>query len=317
MRSPQATDGTVGPEMKSIDLLTNTIFSGKSDGQVTDLLSPPGSTLWLAGYGVTASSGSNVVADGVFARITFNTKDLFSGSWDFRLFDVGSDTGIGRDTNMVDIGLQPVLDRSVGFKLTIIPEPSSLLLALSGIGLAGAVYAVPSCSSFAIPVKLPGSDRTARRNADNDCRAAIDSIRAGQRLRHRNAYRVDGQWKKPRAPPCATGSARLARRWRRPTTASWPSARTPARATSGTSGRRCRARRRGRHSKPIWDKLTGEIDRDVALYWRTISTYPYPPARLEDAGSQARGQDPHLRRGHGQLLPEQRRVPGRSLPREH
>ena len=34
-------------------------------------------------------------------------------------------------------------------------------------------------------------------------------------------------------------------------------------------------------------------------------------------GREARGQDPHLRRRHGQLLPEQRRLPGRGVPEDH
>ena len=139
-----AAGGIQGPQMESIDLLNNTIFTANNTGQQTDLIASPGSTPWLAGYGVEVdgNNSASVVADGVFAWIKFNTKDLFSGTWDFRLIDVGAtDPGTGLDTNMVDDSFNSVLIESVGFKLTVVPEPSSLLLALSGLGLASAVYA--------------------------------------------------------------------------------------------------------------------------------------------------------------------------------
>lgn len=139
-----ATGGIKGPQMESIDLLHATIFSANNTDQQTDLIASPGSTPWLAGYGVAIdqSDPTDVIADGVFAWIKFNTKDLFSGTWDFRLFDVGAtDPGTGLDTDMVDDGINSVLTPADGFKITIVPEPSTLLLALSGLGLAGAVYA--------------------------------------------------------------------------------------------------------------------------------------------------------------------------------
>ena len=62
----------------------------------------------------------------------------------------------------------------------------------------------------------------------------------------RNAYYLDEPFKRTPAPRrFATGSGTSARPWRRPTTGSWPWARTRARAGSGTSGRR-RSRRRTR-----------------------------------------------------------------------
>jgi len=140
-----ADGGIKGPQMKSIDLLHNTIFSANNTGEQDDLFnSSGGSTPWLAGWGVeTTDPLPLVIADGVFAWILFDTKDIFSGTWDFRMFDVGSTepSELG-DTDMVDDNFASVLDESFGFKLTVVPEPSSLLLALSGLGLAGAVYAV-------------------------------------------------------------------------------------------------------------------------------------------------------------------------------
>ena len=73
------------------------------------------------------------------------------------------------------------------------------------------------------------------------------------------------------------------------------------------------------YPKRIWDKRTGVIDprRDAAPA-RELRPRLHPEARLvERPRQEARGQDPHLLRRHGQLLPEQRRVPGRGLPEGH
>ena len=48
---------------------------------------------------------------------------------------------------------------------------------------------------------------------------------------------------------------------------------------------------------------------------RELRPVPHPAARLGHARPEARGQDPHLRRRHGQLLPEQRRLPDGGVPR--
>ena len=51
---------------------------------------------------------------------------------------------------------------------------------------------------------------------------------------------------------------------------------------------------------------------------RALRPLAHPAARLEQGPrEEARGQAEHLRRRHGQLLPEQRRLPGRGLPAEH
>ena len=66
----------------------------------------------------------------------------------------------------------------------------------------------------------------------------------------------------------------------------------------------------------IWDKRTGVIDKAVAEYWRENYDLIAHPRRdwEKGLGQKLRGQAPHLRRRHGQLLPEQRRLPGRGLP---
>ena len=71
------------------------------------------------------------------------------------------------------------------------------------------------------------------------------------------------------------------------------------------------------YPKRIWDKQTGVIDQEVAKYWREhYDLCAHPRARLAEDRQEARGQDPHLCRRHGQLLPEQRRLPDGRLPQE-
>jgi hypothetical protein len=53
------------------------------------------------------------------------------------------------------------------------------------------------------------------------------------------------------------------------------------------------------YPKPIWDKLTGKIDRAVAGYWKENWDLSYPQARLEDPRPQGPRQAPHLRRRGG------------------
>ena len=61
----------------------------------------------------------------------------------------------------------------------------------------------------------------------------------------------------------------------------------------------------GRHRQDGGRALEGEL-----------RPRPHPAAGLEQGARQeARGQDPHLRRRHGQLLSEQRRLPRRGVPR--
>ena len=57
----------------------------------------------------------------------------------------------------------------------------------------------------------------------------------------------------------------------------------------------------------IWDKVTGEIDPDVASYWRDNFDLTHIVQRdWATLGAEAGGQAAHLRGRHGQLLPERR-----------
>ena len=70
------------------------------------------------------------------------------------------------------------------------------------------------------------------------------------------------------------------------------------------------------YPRPIWNKLTGEIDPEVAAHWRDNYDLSHILRRDWDHGARpaARRQVEHLRRRHGQLLPQQRGVPRRGLP---
>ena len=70
------------------------------------------------------------------------------------------------------------------------------------------------------------------------------------------------------------------------------------------------------YPKPIWDKRTGVIDKEVAAYWKeNYDLVRDHESRLDQgARTEARRQDPHLRRRSRQLLPEQRGLSRRGLP---
>ena len=71
------------------------------------------------------------------------------------------------------------------------------------------------------------------------------------------------------------------------------------------------------YPRPIWNKLTGQIDKEVAAYWREHFDLSHILQRdWATLGPKLRGQAADLRRRHGQLLPEQRRVRGREVPEE-
>ncbi len=74
------------------------------------------------------------------------------------------------------------------------------------------------------------------------------------------------------------------------------------------------------YPKPIWNKRTGAIDRDVAgVLAGPLRPHPHPPARLEDPGPEAARQAPRVRGHHGLVLPERRRPPhaaGHRQPQE-
>ena len=71
------------------------------------------------------------------------------------------------------------------------------------------------------------------------------------------------------------------------------------------------------YPRRLYDRLTGEIDPAVAEHWKKYDLGLILREQLADAGPQARRQDPPLLRRHGQLLPQQRGLPRRGVPRIH
>jgi len=72
-------------------------------------------------------------------------------------------------------------------------------------------------------------------------------------------------------------------------------------AASGTSGRRSTRQSGRRLSKPIFDKRTGVIDRDVAGYWRDRYDLSYILRATGRNSGRSCAEAPHLRGRHGQL----------------
>jgi hypothetical protein len=65
----------------------------------------------------------------------------------------------------------------------------------------------------------------------------------------------------------------------------------------------------------LWDRRSGDRQEGRRALARELRPLAHPAPRLgEGPGPEARRQAQPLRRGHGQLLPEQRRVPGRGVP---
>ena len=71
------------------------------------------------------------------------------------------------------------------------------------------------------------------------------------------------------------------------------------------------------YPRRIWDRETGEIDPVTAAYWREHYDLAHILRRdWATLGPKLRGKAAHLRRRHGQLLPQQRRLRRRGVPEE-
>jgi hypothetical protein len=142
----QVGQGSSGPKISNVDLLSG-IFDGNNVGQDSLDLDLPDGMLpdYVVGFTTQQEDISRVVlANGILARVQFNTIGMFASpeSWDFLLTGVAAGaTGAGRNTALFDDGQQEISLTITNGSLRIVPEPSSLLLALSGLGLASAVYA--------------------------------------------------------------------------------------------------------------------------------------------------------------------------------
>ncbi|MBX2851211.1 MAG: PEP-CTERM sorting domain-containing protein [Phycisphaeraceae bacterium] len=114
-------DGSSGPTITSVDLLTGTLFDGNNFGQ--NSLGPVSSRQAAEG---TLTSAGTVNADGLLARVVFDTTGITDGT-----FDLNLDTSIGTTSFLDTVGGNIATNLTSG-TLNIVPEPTSL--ALLGIG---------------------------------------------------------------------------------------------------------------------------------------------------------------------------------------
>ena len=65
---------------------------------------------------------------------------------------------------------------------------------------------------------------------------------------------------------------------------------------------------------PLWDPITGAIDRKAVAHWKTLRPASAARGKLDRARPQAQGEAPHLGRRSRRFLPQQRRPQARRLP---
>ena len=128
----QVNDGTSGPTIQSIDVLSGTIFDGNNTGESSGALGGNASLPYWNGYATTTTSNGTVSADGLLATVMIDTTGLTAGMWSL---DVDFDYGTSRYTSDFTSFVPATL---VNGSINIVPEPGSLLLLLSAaIGLTG------------------------------------------------------------------------------------------------------------------------------------------------------------------------------------
>lgn len=116
---------TVGPSVADIDILTGTIFDGNHTGFV-DPEAVAGVDFPLVEIRTTTTNMDTVAADGLLATLWIDTTDIHSGVFPLILGDQ-----LNMATNFA--GLPATITDGT---ITIVPEPSSLVLALLGVIVA-------------------------------------------------------------------------------------------------------------------------------------------------------------------------------------
>lgn len=116
----QIADGSNGPILEHVDILGESIFSSNNLGVYPGSYVQPG----LAYLGTMTESGY-VLGNGLLATLTIDTTGLYEGQYDLLLMNT-----IEGSTNFADI--IPVITNG---RLIVVPEPCSLLVVASGIGV--------------------------------------------------------------------------------------------------------------------------------------------------------------------------------------
>lgn len=116
------------PVIESVDLLTGTMFQTNNFGGQDDSLAEP--------YHITSSvmALSEAACDGLIATVTLDTTGLTAGSWTLALGHTGGGPTelYGLDQNFLPVLLGTTLTDGT---ITIVPEPLSLGLLGSGMGM--------------------------------------------------------------------------------------------------------------------------------------------------------------------------------------
>lgn len=129
----QVGDGTAGPLIQSIDLLTGTIFASNNTGQSSAKI---GGSLPYWNYGKTVfttiddNGQTTVGANGLLATVKIDTTGLSAGTWTLK-----ADFEYGGDSYTSDFAGTPAT--IVNGSIHIVPEPGTLALLV--VGLAGLV----------------------------------------------------------------------------------------------------------------------------------------------------------------------------------
>ncbi len=128
--------GTLGPAISYADILTDTIFGAlPNDGDKGWSLDNPGlyPQLWQSTV-ITedpidpSQPGPEAELNGLIATVTIDTTGFESGTWDF----IASQTVVEEWTEFYTQPMQPVPLTVIDGTITIVPEPSTILLLLTG-----------------------------------------------------------------------------------------------------------------------------------------------------------------------------------------
>lgn len=150
-------DGTAGPALTAVDLLSGTPLAAPDNfgGQFPD----SGNTSWKQFWSVASTTATLPAGDSLLVTLTFDTTGLSDGAWALSLFGTG-------------MPATQLLDRSGGEfavalqngTLTVVPEPGALAgaagAALLAFGLARLIPAPARRGAACAPARARGRRRS-------------------------------------------------------------------------------------------------------------------------------------------------------------
>jgi hypothetical protein len=129
----QVGDGTVGPPVTGIDLITGTPFAALASTQQPNGPQPPNqhAAFWNVTTPGSPPATISVSPGKWVGTVTFNTTGFTSGSWPLHL-----DATANGPTTYLDSNGDPISTLITDGTLTIVPEPSAYA-ALAGVACLG------------------------------------------------------------------------------------------------------------------------------------------------------------------------------------